>query len=231
MGSFAASLKSLRENALLGGLSPLSPQEKYAEAKAHYETVLAAARSGDESAQSNYSAAFNSFLTASRAVFASSGQYQADFAYAQASTAEAERWAGAQVDVGKAQLDALKLSVSGLITLDKSVLSVRDAILQVHQLMGTTAPLTPGAMAAPQINMPTPVMYASYGTDSSVALVSEIKRLNGLVEKLTAEQNAQTGDIIKANAIAARESADAIAKANTTAVKSVANNEQRVPFE
>jgi hypothetical protein len=164
-------------------------------------------------------------------VFASSGQYQADFAYAQASTAEAERWAGAQVDVGKAQLDALKLSVSGLITLDKSVLSVRDAILQMHQVMGTAAVPGPGALPAPQINMPTPVMYASYGTDSSVALVSEIKRLNGLVEKLTAEQNAQTGDIIKANAIAARESADAIAKANTTAVKSVANNEQRVPFE
>jgi hypothetical protein len=230
MGSFAASLKSLRENSLLGGLSPLSPQEKYAEAKAQYETVLAAARSGDESAQSNYSAAFNSFLTASRAVFASSGQYQADFAYAQASTAEAERWAGAQVDVGKAQLDALKLSVSGLITLDKSVLSVRDAILQMHQVMGTTAPPAPGALAAPQINMPTPVMYASYGTDSSVALVSEIKRLNGLVEKLTAEQKAQTGDIITATARAASDNADRVAGATTTAVKSVANSEQRVAF-
>jgi hypothetical protein len=230
MGSFAASLKSVRENALLGELSPLSPQEKYVEAKAQYESVLAAARGGDESAQSNYSAAFNSFLTASRAVFASSAQYQADFAYAQASTAETERWASAQVDVGKAQLDALKLSVSGLITLDKSVLSVRDAILQMHQVMGTTAPPAPGAMAAPQINMPTPVMYASYGTDSSVALVSEIKRLNGLVEKLTAEQKAQTGDIITANARAASDNADRVAGATTTAVKSVANSEQRVAF-
>jgi hypothetical protein len=230
MGSFASSLRELNKSALLGDLSPLSPQEKYAEAKAQYETVLAAARSGDESAQSNYSAAFNSFLTASRAVFASSGQYQADFAYVQASTAEAERWAGAQVDVGKAQLDALKLSVSGLITLDKSVMSVRDAILQMHQVMGTTAPPAPGAMATPQINMPTPVMYASYGTDSSVALVSEIKRLNGLVEKLTAEQKAQTGDIITATARAASDNADRVAGATTTAVKSVANSEQRVAF-
>jgi len=231
MGSFAASLKSLRENALLGGLSPLSPQEKYAEAKAQYETVLAAARSGDESAQSNYSAAFNSFLTASRAVFASSGQYQADFAYAQASTAEAERWAGAQVDVGKAQLDALKLSVSGLITIDKSVLSVRDAILQVRQLMGTTAPLTPGAMAAPQINMPTPVMYASYGADNTVALVAELKSVRQELASLRAEQAVQTGHLIQANAKAASDSADQISGATTTAVKAVANSEQRVPFE
>jgi hypothetical protein len=228
MGSFAASLKSLRENALLGGLSPLSPQEKYAEAKAQYETVLAAARSGDESAQSNYSAAFNSFLTASRAVFASSGQYQADFAYAQASTAEAERWAGAQVDVGKAQLDALKLSVSGLITLDKSVLSVRDAILQVHQLMGTTAPLTPGAMAAPPINMPTPVMYASYGADNTVALVAELKSVRQELASLRAEQAVQTGHVIEANARAARESAEHVAGATTTGFKSVTNSEQRV---
>jgi tape measure domain-containing protein len=228
MGSFAASLKSLRENALLGGLSPLSPQEKYAEAKAQYETVLAAARSGDESAQLNYSAAFNSFLTASRAVFASSGQYQADFAYAQASTAEAERWASAQVDVGKAQLDALKLSVSGLITLDKSVLSVRDAILQVHQLMGTTAPLTPGAMAAPPINMPTPVMYASYGADNTVALVAELKSVRQELASLRAEQALQTGHVIEANARAARESAEHVAGATTTGFKSVTNSEQRV---
>ncbi|MFC4152709.1 hypothetical protein ACFOY5_10670 [Massilia aurea] len=228
MGSFAASLKNLRQNALLGGLSPLSPQEKYAEAKAQYETVLAAARSGDESAQSNYSAAFNSFLTASRAVFASSGQYQADFAYAQAFTAEAERWAGAQVDVGKAQLDALKLSVNGLITLDKSVLSVRDAILQVRQLMGTTAPLTPGAMAAPPINMPTPVMYASYGADNTVALVAELKSVRQELASLRAEQAVQTGHVIEANARAARESAEHVAGATTTGFKSVTNSEQRV---
>ena len=231
MGSFAASLRGLRESALLGDLSPLSPQEKYAEAKAQYETVLAAARVGDESAQSDYSAAFNSFLSASRAVFASSGQYQADFAYAQASTAEAERWAGAQVDVGKAQLDALKLSVSGLITIDKSVLSVRDAILQMHQVMGTTAPVTPTGIAAPpQVYMPTPVMYASYGADNTVALVAELKSVRQELASLRAEQAVQTGHLIQANAKAASDSADQISGATTTAVKSVANSEQRVAF-
>jgi len=230
MGSFAASLKGLRENAMLGGLSPLSPQERYAEAKAQYETVLAAARSGDESAQSNYSAAFNSFLTASRAVFASSAPYQADFAYVQASTAETERWASAQVDVGKAQLDALKLSVNGLITLDKSVLSVRDAILQMHQVMGTTAPPTPGALAAPQVYMPTPVMYSSYGADNTTALVAEIRGLRTEVATLRAEQAVQTGHLIEANARVTRDSADQISGATTTAAKSVTNSEQRVAY-
>jgi len=224
--SFASSLKNIRESALLGGLSPLSPQQKYVEAKAQYEAVLAAARGGDADAQSNYQAAFNSFLTASRAVFASSGQYQYDFDYAQASTAEAERWANAQVDVGKAQLDVLKLSVSGLIDINKSVLSVRDAIAQHYVAEGKTPPdLAP---AAPVISMPTPVMYASYGADNTTALVAEVKRLNGLVEKLTADQNKQTGDMIKASAAAAKESAEFIANAAAGAVKSAAYSEQRV---
>jgi hypothetical protein len=226
MFSLSASLKSLRENAVLGALSPLSPQEKYAEAKAQYESVLAAARGGDESAQSNYSAAFNSFLTASRAVFASSAQYQADFAYAQASTAETERWASAQVDVGKAQLDALKLSVSSLITLDKSVLSVRDAILQMHQVMGITAPPAPATMSAPQVFMPTPVMYASYGADNTVALVAELKSVRQELASLRAEQAVQTGHLIQANAKASSDSADVIAAATKSAAK--ATNEKRV---
>lgn len=229
MGAFATSLRNLRESALLGDLSPLSPQQKYAEAKAQYESVLAAARGGDESAQSNYSAAFNSFLTASRAVFASGADYQSDFAYAQASTAEAERWANAQVDVGTAQLDALKSSVSGLITLDKSVLSVRDAILQLHQAMGTAAP-GPGILAAPQVNMPAPVMYPSYGADNTAPLVAEIRGLRIEVATLRAEQATQTGHLIQANAKAASDSADQISGATTTAVKAVANSEQRVPF-
>jgi polyhydroxyalkanoate synthesis regulator phasin len=227
MGAFATSLRNLRESALLGDLSPLSPQQKYAEAKAQYESVLAAARGGDESAQSNYSAAFNSFLTASRAVFASGADYQNDFAYAQASTAEAERWASAQVDVGTAQLDALKSSVTGLITLDKSVLSVRDAILQLHQAMGTAAP-APGVLTAPQVSTPAPVMYASYGADNTVALVAELKSVRQELASLRAEQAVQTGHVIEANARAARESAEHVAGATTTGFKSVTNSEQRV---
>ena len=194
MTSFAASLKSLRDNALLGALSPLSPQQKYAEAKAQYDAVLAAARGGDEEAQSQYQGAFNAFLTASRAMFASSSQYRSDFDYVQASTAEAERWASAQVDVGKAQLEALKLSVKGLIDVEKSVLSVREAILQLHTVMGkNNAPLT---AVAPPVNMPIP--YSSYGTANTEALVAEVRSLRTEVAGLRADQNSQTGALISA---------------------------------
>lgn len=222
MGSFAASLRELGKSALLGNLSPLSPQQKYVEAKAQYEAVLAAARGGDEEAQGRYSEVYTAFLEASRSVFASSGQYTRDFDYAQAATAEAARWAEAEVDVGKQQLTLLRSQVSGLIDVNKSVLSVREAIYQLHQAEGK-APVGP--------QMPAPAFYVSpavYGAPNTEPLVAEIKALRQEVSTLRAEQARQTGDMIRANAQASRESAADIAGATTTAVKSAAYREERV---
>jgi hypothetical protein len=207
MRSFASSLKTLRDNALLGGLSPLSPQQKYAEAKAQYEAVLAAARGGDEAAQSQYQGAFNAFLTASREVFASSSQYQVDFAYAQAATEEAARWAEYQVDVGKAQLDVLKLQVSGILDVNKSVLSVREALVQYNEAQGRQA--GPAAMPA-SAQIP---FYASEGRTNNAALANEMSAVRQELAGLRADQQVQTGDQIQAQATATSESAEVIAKA------------------
>jgi len=225
MSSFASSLRSLRSSAVLGNLSPLSPQQKYAEAKAQYEAVLSAARGGDEAAQSNYQAAFTSFLEASRTVFASSDQYQQDFYYAQAATEEAARWAEAQVDVGQAQLTALEQQVSGLIEVKQEVMSVREAILQLNAVMGkNTAPLT---AVAPPVN--TPIPYSSYGTSNTEALVAEVKALRTEVSGLRADANRQTGDIIRGGAAASESSAAMIAKATTSAVKSNLTQDRVAP--
>jgi len=227
MGSFAASLRNVGKNALLGGLSPLSPAAKYAEAKSQYEEVARAARGGDEKAQDRYQDVYTAFLEASRAVNASGAGYQQDFDYAQAMTEEMARWAGDQVDAGTAQLDALKLSVSGLIDVKKEVMSVRDAILLMHQAMGKDAPVA-GARVASEVYMSAPVTYASYGADNTVALVAELKSVRQELASLRADQAAQTGHVIEANARAARENAERVAGATTTGFKSVTNSEQRV---
>lgn len=136
MGAFATGLRGLRDTALLGSLSPLTPQQKYAEARTQYEKVLAGARAGDETAQGKYEAAYTAFLTASQLVNASGAAYQRDFAYAQAQTEEAIVWAEKQVDVSKASLTALQAQVSGLITINTSVLSVSEAINKLTAAMG-----------------------------------------------------------------------------------------------
>lgn len=227
MTSFAASLRSLKESALLGGLSPLSPAQKYAEAKSQYEAVLAAARAGDEGAQGRYQDAYTAFLEASRVVYASSASYRQDFDFAQAATEEAAKWAEAQVDVGQLQLDSLKASVSGLIEVNKSVLSVREAILQLNAAMGkNTSPLT---AVAPPVNVPIP--YSSYGTANTEALVVEVKALRTEVSGLRADANRQTGDIIRGGASASRDSAETMGRIAASAITSISRFEDRIAPE
>lgn len=213
MGSFAASLRNLGKSALLGNLSPLSPTQKYAEARAQYDAVASAARAGDQGAQDRYQEAYTAFLEASRAVNASSTGYQQDFSYAQAMTEEVARWAEDRVDVDQAQLDMLKSQVSGIIEVNKSVLSVRDALQQYNEAMSkNTAPMTaPLTAVAPPVN--TPIPYSSYGTQNTEALVAEVKALRSELEGLRGDQQKQTGEQITANAEAVTESAVQIAKA------------------
>jgi len=206
MGSFATSLRNLNASTLLGNLSPLSPSQKYAEAKAQYEAVLAAARAGDEAAQNRYQDVYTAFLEASRAVYASGSGFTRDFDYAQAATVDAAKWAEQQVDVSQAQLAALTDSVSGLIDVNMSVLSVREAILQLNQAMSkNTAPLT---AVAPPVNAPIP--YSSYGAPNTEALVAEVKALRTEVAGLRGDQNAQTGAMIKATYGAGEQMAGAV---------------------
>ena len=157
MSSFAASLRKLHDSALLGSQSPLTPQQKYLEAKAQYERTLSAARTGDQTAQGQYADAYNAFLNASQAVNASGAQYQRDFAYAQAATEEAIRWAEKQVDVGQASLDALNRQVAGLIEVKNEVKSVSQAINDLALAMGSSG----GAAAAASRESAVTALYQS----------------------------------------------------------------------
>lgn len=147
MSNFATSLRKLHDGALLGNLSTLTPQQKYLEAKAQYEKTLGAARVGDVDAQGQYQSAYQAFLSASQAVNASGAQYQRDFAFAQAATEDAIKWAEQQVDVGKASLNALNLQVAGLIDVKKEVTSVAQAIKDLASVLGPTGA---GTVAASQ---------------------------------------------------------------------------------
>jgi hypothetical protein len=61
----------------------------------------------------------------------------ADYARVMAANDEALKWAGLQVDVQQASLDALTAQVSGLITINDSVLTVAQAIANLQAAMGT----------------------------------------------------------------------------------------------
>lgn len=127
-GAYLTSLRGLRDSLVLGNLSPLTPQQKYDEARRQYEQTVSAARTGDAAAQGNYRSVLNAFLTASQVTNASGAQYQADFAMTQRDLSDAIKWSAQQVDIGKASLNALNQQVSGLMTVNNSVLGVSASI-------------------------------------------------------------------------------------------------------
>ncbi|TNC78259.1 hypothetical protein FHI69_02895 [Janthinobacterium lividum] len=224
--SWVTTLNSLNASMALGGQSILTPEQKYAEARAQFEKTLAAANAGDTTAQSGLSAAEQAFLTASQVVNASDAKYAADYARVIAANQDAAKWAAAQVDMQQASLDALKAQVSGLITINDSVLTVAQAIANLRAAMGTATGLGvqfDGSHAGGLTNVPFDGYAAelhrgevvvdaqaaaamrryfggapSQGGGNTDALLAEIKSLREEVKGLRADQDKQTGAAIQA---------------------------------
>lgn len=226
--SWVTTLNGLNASLALGAQSTLTPEQKYAEARAQFEKTLAAANAGDAQAQSGLSGAEQAFLAASQVVNASDARYAADYARVAAANADALKWAAAQVDVQQASLDALNAQVSGLITINDSVLTVAQAIARLQAAMGGATELgvqfstTPAAaalaMQSTAVNAASqfdPVRYSAAANPGADALVAEIRGLREdnqamrlELEGLRADQRVQTGETIRAtvesNADAAR---------------------------
>ncbi|PLY41154.1 hypothetical protein CSZ94_17135 [Janthinobacterium sp. ROICE36] len=224
--SWVTTLNGLNASMALGNQSILTPEQKYAEARAQFEKTLAAANAGDTTAQSGLSAAEQAFLTASQVVNASDARYAADYARVVAANNEALKWASAQVDVQQASLDALKAQVSGLITINDSVLTVAQAIANLQAAMGTATGLGvqfDGSHAGGLANVPFDGYAAelhrgevvvdaqaaaamrryfggapSQGGGNTDALVAEIKLLRAEVAAHRADQSKQTGAVVQA---------------------------------
>ena len=224
--SWVSTINGLNPSLALGAQSTLTPEQKYAEARAQFEKTLAAANAGDATAQSGLSAAEQAFLTASQVVNASDARYAADYARVLAANDEALKWASAQVDVQQASLDALKAQVSGLITINDSVLTVAQAIANLHAAMGTATGLGvkfDGSHAGGLANVPfdgyaaelhrgevvvdVPAAAAmrryfggapSQGGGNTDALVAEIKLLRAEVAAGRADADKQTGAVVQA---------------------------------
>ena len=197
--SFSESVSKFRAGLLTGDLSTLTPQEKYATARAQYDATLAAARAGDTAAQGDLTGSAQNLLTLSKAVNASGEQYQRDFAMVLSTTGDISDWAAAQANIGRDSLTALNLQVDGLLTVNESVLTVGQAIQELALAITNEAiastPTVPDTTAAQEVN---------------AALVEEIRKLNIEVAALRADQREQTNAIIMNNSDANAKNANAI---------------------
>ena len=143
MGGLGESLRKYRAE-LAGG--DTAAGNSYLAALGRFNVTEAKAARGDADALAALEAAGKDFLTVSRDQAGSLLDYQRDVARVAAGI---DRGIGATdeaVDYAQAQLDALKNSIAGLIDVNESVISVRDAItaLQVA-IAGNPVPTVPAA--------------------------------------------------------------------------------------
>lgn len=181
--SFADSLKKFKGDLLLGTQSPLTPQEKYEEAKRQFEATARLAQGGDATAQGNFTNAANAFLEASKTANASSNQYVADFQYVRQVTDKTQATAEHQVDVATSSLAALKQQVTGLAQIDASVKTVTQAIRDLVTATGATSSVTPAQTSAVETLYET--LLNRHGETAGIAYWTELLRRGASIQDIT----------------------------------------------
>lgn len=141
---FATSLKTFKTSLMTGDLSVDDAVQKYQTEKALYEQTEAAAAAGDQTALSNFQDVAQAFLEASHAVYASGTQYTSDYQKVLTQTDVLQQYSAGQSSVEDQQLSALNQQVSGLITVNSSVLTVAQAIANLQAVMTTGLGSTSG---------------------------------------------------------------------------------------
>lgn len=204
--TYIQTLKDFQNSQKLGANSPLTNQEKYAEARKQYDAVAIAAKAGDAAAQQKFTSIANEFLNASKIINASGQAYTKDFNDVQDMTGSLVDAAINQVDVATASLNALNAQVAGLIEIDKSVMSVTQAITELRLAIeaGKAAGVSNAALGVPD-----PVGTNTTTTSTNV-LVDAINALNARVDQMDTANGVQTGALINAIVDTSESNAEAI---------------------
>lgn len=205
--SFIATLSSYKDSLKTGADSPLTNIQKYQEAKKQFDATAVAAANGDATAQANFTAASTTLLSASKVVNASGQAYTDDYNMVQTAIDKLMGSSTVQVDVAQASLDALNKQVQGLIDVNKSVMSVTDAItaLQSAIIAGSVGGLSNSQMdttytpTASQVAAATP-SSSSNTTNFATAqpVVVAIQANTEAILAQTAAQSAQAGVMVGA---------------------------------
>ena len=148
LSSFVASLKTLKDSLALGNLSPGTPLDKYKEARrqatAAYNTIqggagtTTASKAAYDAAAGSINAKLTTFLDASKTYNASGSAYTADYNDVMTGIDTLSLTATSQQTDAEKQLEQLTKSVGSLVTINTSVLSVKDALAGVTAAIGAS---------------------------------------------------------------------------------------------
>lgn len=185
---FSQSLRQFMNQLTLGDLSPLTPGERYAQAKQQFESIYAQAQTGDQNAMSQLQGAASDFLKASQTYNASSPQYTADFQEVQQMLAQgisqadqAAAWAEAQQAIMNAQLSSLEGIAQNTLDLksafDQFAAAVTAALAAGQNPGAANLAALTGGITGSFVTTPVGAVYASAG--GAAALNGTIYTIGG----------------------------------------------------
>lgn len=128
-----ATLKDFSLSLALGSASPLTPKQKYDTSKAEYESIKAILTDPSVSKEDKLAAleklpdSISAFLETSKVYYASSAQYQRDYADAQTTLALKIADSKAQLSIEEASLAQLKAQGSTLLGIESAILTFAQA--------------------------------------------------------------------------------------------------------
>ncbi len=135
--TLADSLRSYQSSLSISGAS--NPLQRYGATRGAFASTAALAQGGDINAMGDLQRVGSEFLDASRSASQNSLQYSRDLAMVRAAVGGSISSAQGQADIASRQLSALTASVEGLININQSVISVRDAINTLTAAMAASA--------------------------------------------------------------------------------------------
>lgn len=126
----AANLRDASDALSLGGLSPLTPEQRLDEARNQFNQDRLAANAGDEAALQRLPQSAQAFLEASQVYNASSAEYVSDFNFVQQVLESAAVTAQSQASIAELTLAELETSVGKLGVIDDHIVDLSTAMAE-----------------------------------------------------------------------------------------------------
>lgn len=203
---FAQSLRSFRDGLLTGGMSPLTPEQRYAAAGSQFDKIMLGTQTGTQAerevALGQLQGAASTLLEASKTRNASGAEYITDFLRVQEALSGAAIGALATVDVAQLQLGVATSQLAALNQINDT-LQGNGRTTSGEGFFRTQDPSTVGSIRK---------------DDSMVtALLLKVEELTGEVRALREQQSHETLEQINATYGAASTGASALASAQSKA--------------
>ena len=177
----------------------------YQFARAAFLRTSALAQGGDEKALGDFQRVSETYLQAARAAAPDARAYARDLAAVRNAVEASARVADGAASAAEQQLQALHDQVAQLVTLNESVLSVKDAIDALAVATAANAAAQQALLDLQPANAPATVSApasAPLAVDTT-ALERRVEELTAEVASLRAEQAASQAQIVKTNATTA----------------------------